>query len=274
MAPKRERDSSAPANEKSGIPTKRPKKGFSVGPANLPDGTYRRRVQKIKRNLIEKAKMKKEYAKVKKQELEHPPSYLLAQNPTAENDQASPSMELHPDRQALLDAPEVPEPEVPEPEVPKLSRGQRAQKRHPPRKHDPFMKEVRFAQKQKEEAENRRKAMEGAQQRRQQKLEQRERYRKAMAKARKGGKNGQRKLGRESKVLLERVKDLIGHLLSSPVSDVAPPSASDATLRIGGHASHTELLTCYNFLKLFIFVAPTPPRFATENHWTMQEVKA
>lgn len=167
--------------------------------------TYSFLVQKIKRNLIEKAKIKKEYAKIKKQELQPAPSYLLAQNPTAENGQEPASMELHPDRQALLNTPEEPEPQVS-----KLSREQRAQKRHPPRKHDPFKKEARFAQKQMEEAENRRKAIEEAQQRRQQKLEQRERYRKAMAKARKGGKNGQRKLGRESKVLLERVKDLVG----------------------------------------------------------------
>lgn len=149
--------------------------------------------------------MKKEYAKIKKQELEPASSYLLPQNPTAKNNQEPASMELHPDRQALLDTPEEAEPHVP-----KLSREQRAEKRYPPRKHDPFKKEARFAQKQREEAENRHKAIEEAQQRRQQKLEQRERHRKAMAKARKGGKNGQRKLGRESKVLLEKVKDLVG----------------------------------------------------------------
>ena len=47
------------------------------------------------------------------------------------------------------------------------------------------------------------------QRQRQQKLEERERFRKAMAKARTGGKNGQRKLGRESKVLLERVQRMV-----------------------------------------------------------------
>ncbi|KAI5284581.1 hypothetical protein KEM52_002846, partial [Ascosphaera acerosa] len=35
---------------------KRKGKGFSVGPANLPDGTYRRKVTKIKEDLIHKAK--------------------------------------------------------------------------------------------------------------------------------------------------------------------------------------------------------------------------
>ena len=41
------------------------------------------------------------------------------------------------------------------------------------------------------------------------KVEERERFRRAMAKARTGGPNGQRKLGRESKVLLEKVKKMV-----------------------------------------------------------------
>ena len=41
-------------------------------------------------------------------------------------------------------------------------------------------------------------------------MEERERFRRAMAKARTGGPNGQRKLGRESKVLLEKVKRMVG----------------------------------------------------------------
>lgn len=41
-------------------------------------------------------------------------------------------------------------------------------------------------------------------------MEERERFRRAMAKARTGGKNGQRKLGRESKVLLEKVRRVVG----------------------------------------------------------------
>ena len=45
---------------------------------------------------------------------------------------------------------------------------------------------------------------------RKQRIAERERFRKAMAKAKSGGLNGQRKLGRESKVLLEKVKKLVG----------------------------------------------------------------
>lgn len=73
----------------------------------------------------------------------------------------------------------------------------------------PFSKEARQAQERKEEAERRRKAMEEANVQRQRKFEERERFRRAMAKARTGGKNGQRKLGRESQVLLEKVKRVL-----------------------------------------------------------------
>lgn len=65
---------------------------------------------------------------------------------------------------------------------------------------------MHLAQQQREETEMRRRATEDSRQERQKKIEERERFRKAMAKARTGGKNGQRKLGRESKVLLEKVK--------------------------------------------------------------------
>jgi hypothetical protein len=62
----------------------------------------------------------------------------------------------------------------------------------------------------KAEAEARRLEFERRDSEKRQKIEERERFRKAMAKARTGGKNGQRKLGKESKVLLERVKRFVG----------------------------------------------------------------
>ena len=52
--------------------------------------------------------------------------------------------------------------------------------------------------------------MEEANRQRLVKMEERERFRKAMARARTGGKNGQRKLGRESVVLLEKVRRVVG----------------------------------------------------------------
>lgn len=43
MAVKRKLDDIGTVAPKSAAPSKKPKKGFSVGPANLPDGTYRRK---------------------------------------------------------------------------------------------------------------------------------------------------------------------------------------------------------------------------------------
>ncbi|KAI4110055.1 MAG: hypothetical protein L6R37_000188 [Teloschistes peruensis] len=188
-------------------PNKKIRKGFSVGPANLPDGTYRRKVKKIKDNLIRKAKVKKSYSKIKEKEPVIPTKYY-AEDTTPENENAPPppaSMEVHPARRAMLAEPEA----LPPPKDPQTL--QRPRERRPRRpKHAPFEKEAQLAQQRKEEAQTRREAAGKAREERQRKIEERERFRKAMAKARTGGKNGQRKLGRESKVLLERVKSLMG----------------------------------------------------------------
>ena len=96
--------------------------------------------------------------------------------------------------------------EYPEPEDNVAAPRQR--KRKP--KHMPFKREYEQAQQRKVEAEERRKAREEADRQRQLKSEERERFRKAMEKAKRSGPNGQRKLGRESRVLLERVKRMVG----------------------------------------------------------------
>lgn len=43
MAPKRTRDGESKPSESRPEPAIKKRKGFSVGPANLPDGTYRRK---------------------------------------------------------------------------------------------------------------------------------------------------------------------------------------------------------------------------------------
>ncbi|PQE21405.1 hypothetical protein CJF30_00008274 [Rutstroemia sp. NJR-2017a BBW] len=59
MAPtKRPREDSTTTTSTSRAP-KKPRPGFRVGPANLPDGTWKRKVDKIKATLIHKAKVKK-----------------------------------------------------------------------------------------------------------------------------------------------------------------------------------------------------------------------
>lgn len=223
MSEKRKRD-----RDEGGMERKKQKRGFVVGPANLPDGTYKRKSmrkpgttarlslsddctdQKIKQNLIDKAKLKKEYAKLKKQgkvpdeeEALPKPASMAADagldEEASEDEKESQepvSTEPHPDRQNLIDEEE---------EAPAEQR--RPRQRRP--KAVPFKKEHEQAQKRKAEAEERRRAREEAERERQRKIEERDKFRRAMAKARTGGKNGQRKLGRESQPLLEKVKRLV-----------------------------------------------------------------
>ncbi|KAG7103988.1 hypothetical protein HYQ44_015300 [Verticillium longisporum] len=68
MAPqKRTRDDTD--DGASSAPQKKHRKGFKVGPDNLPDGPWKRQLTKKKERLIANAKVKKAYAKIKKREL-------------------------------------------------------------------------------------------------------------------------------------------------------------------------------------------------------------
>lgn len=181
---------------------KKQRSGFNIGPDNLPDGTYRRKVIKIKQDMIHKAKLKKSYAKLKAREPIEPSAPI----PSSLSPPPAAPPALHPERQAMLDAPEAPAPgPLHQGLKPKQDRDRRKNKRPAY-----FEKEVAFAEKQKAEQEARRVELERREKERKEKIEDRERFRKAMAKARTGGKNGQRKLGKESKVLLERVKRIVG----------------------------------------------------------------
>lgn len=139
--------------------------------------------------------MKKQGQVFEKEEALPQPASLAVEE--AEEHTAEP----HPDRQTLIEK-EAEEPEQPE-------RTEIRQRKRKP-KAIPFKKEHEEGQRRKAEAEARKKAREEAENERQRKTEERERFRRAMAKARTGGPNGQRKLGRESKVLLEKVKRMVG----------------------------------------------------------------
>ncbi|KUJ10258.1 uncharacterized protein LY89DRAFT_710633 [Mollisia scopiformis] len=197
MAPKRPIDDDGTSPK-----PKKQRTGFTVGPANLPDGTYKRKVIKIKKDLIHKAKLKKSYAKLKAREpaLESAPAFAAEAAPTPE----PASQELHPERQAMLDAPE---PTLPPPLRQPLSRPQQSRNRN--NKPAYFEKEQAFAEQKKAEAEARRLEFERREREKKEKVEEREKFRKAMAKARTGGKNGQRKLGKESQVLLQKVQRMV-----------------------------------------------------------------
>jgi hypothetical protein len=158
-------------------------------------------VIKIKKDLIHKAKVKKSYAKLKAREPIIPTS--IPAEPIEPTEPAS--QELHPERQAMLDAPREP---TPPPNQGKQF-SQRPQQRRS-KKPSYFEKEQAFAAQKKAEADARRLECERREKEKKQKIEERERFRKAMAKARTGGRNGQRKLGKESQVLLEKVRRIVG----------------------------------------------------------------
>ncbi|KAB8232647.1 hypothetical protein BDV23DRAFT_126965 [Aspergillus alliaceus] len=194
MSTKRPRDRDAKSEEqRTTEPPVKKKKGFSVGPANLPDGTYRRKTQKIKADLIQKAKVKKAYAKVQAEELAAAPRksvYELAEENAEHIPHLEPaSLELHPDRQAMLDQPQ--------PARTTDQDGEGRRKRKP--KRSAFTKEMEIAEKRRQEAQKRR-----------EERELRQKDREAMARARRPDQQGKRRLGRESHVLLSRVQRMVG----------------------------------------------------------------
>ncbi len=162
-------------------------------------------VKKIKENIIYKAKLKKQYAKLKAREEEagDAPRKSVYEREAEANVEDNvpvepapePTLEPHPERVKMLEEPEKLTPTF-----------ERRQRRARPQ---PFEKEAEIARRKKDQAEARQKAREEADRERTKKIAERERFRKAMAKAR-GGPNGQRKLGRESKVLLEKAQRLMG----------------------------------------------------------------
>ncbi|KAM0328005.1 hypothetical protein ACHAQA_005404 [Verticillium albo-atrum] len=135
---------------------------------------------------------------------------------------------FHPDRQAMLDNDgEAPNPneiriaaaaatdasKAADPTAPASGvRGQGAYFNPKRRGHKPgyYEKQLAQAETRRAEAAARTAEIERRNQERERKVADRERYRRAMAKARRGGENGQRKLGRESGLLLEKVRRLTG----------------------------------------------------------------
>lgn len=164
-------------------------------------------MQKIKKDLIHKAKLKKQYARLKAQEEGATQKSVYGRDDDDANTDApvepvpEPTLDPHPDRVKMLAERE--RERAPE-------HMQHADRRRKQPRSQPFKKEAELARKNEEEAAARRKAREEAEKERARKLVERERFRKVMAKARSGGPNGQRKLGRESTVLLEKAKRIMG----------------------------------------------------------------
>ncbi|KAF3067111.1 hypothetical protein GL218_08800 [Daldinia childiae] len=211
MAPKRPLESDTVATPAA----KKLRKGFRVGPENLPDGPWRRKVDKIKKDLIHKAKVKKAYKKIKaaEQASSKPNTTLATEDANAnadvdvETEPEPPSPQLHPERQAMLDVDEE-QADLSSPPPP----GDRPprQRKQKVRKPGYFDKAVADGDRKKAEAEARAQEIARQNAERENKIAEREKFRKAMAKARTPGRDGQRKLGRESGLLLEKVKKMVG----------------------------------------------------------------
>lgn len=248
------------------IPEAKKRKGFQVGPENLPDGAWRRRNTKIKENLIHKAKLKKEYKKVKAELAQEQEKKTAPSSSHEDGEAAAPSAPGEPidheqdrqhvnaERQALLDGAPLPpmKKREPQPEQSQPSHHQvdapsdtlattafhsnddepgsateqrpRGDRRSKPRRPDYYDKALQEGSKKKAEMEARAAEQKRREEERERKAAERERLRKAMLKARGikpgaggrgrfgggGRQEGPRKLGRESKVLLDKVKMMVG----------------------------------------------------------------
>jgi len=189
-------------------------------------------VTKIKKELITKAKVKKEYAKVKAEYQKNAPAnpFPIPADPTqpesfksqtADQQPSDNTPQMHPERQAMLEAASAASFRPENGDKSKETTGKDKQEegkqdgpndRRPKKKRRPdyFSKELAEAEKAKKEAEERAAEKKRREEEKQKRIAERERLRKMMAKARQPGKDGKRKLGRESAVLLEKVKKLMG----------------------------------------------------------------
>jgi hypothetical protein len=170
--------------------------------------TLYRIVTKVKKELIHKAKVKKAYAKIKAREQENaqpaktsepaqdeaPVEGVEANQPEEEGEK------MHPTRHLMLaDEAKAQENSVGEP----TSDGNRRRTRRP----GYYEKQLGKAAQRREEQEARQAEFQRRREEREQKMAERERYKKAMAKTR--DRNGNKKLGRESSLLLDKVRKMV-----------------------------------------------------------------
>lgn len=182
---------------------------------------------KIKKDLIHKAKVKKQYAKVKAQEqkkTDSKPKEVSGARAAApvnhegedgdqgeseddsdgggSDDDVDAGERLHPTRHLMLKDEEAAQAGV-SVQGQVASDGQRRRTRRP----GYYDKQLAKAEERRAEAEERAQKMQRRREEREKRLAERERYKKAMAKTR--GKDGKKKLGRESTLLLGKVKRMM-----------------------------------------------------------------
>lgn len=189
-------------------------------------------VTQIKQTLIHKAKVKKAYAKVKARELNpdssKPRTIAAGSHVTSDveesdlgqskggpgcddqdgdddaHTQEARSQDMHPARHLMLQDEEKAQAGAESADgVQTSSDGRRRRSRRP----GYYDKQLKKADQKRAEAEQRALEMQRRREEREKKLAERDRFRKAMAKTR--GPDGRKKLGRESTLLLDKVKKLV-----------------------------------------------------------------
>ena len=201
-------------------------------------------MDRIKKELIHKAKVKKAYKKVKAREeaQKETEEASKAKSKAADdeirvefdrdvqqeegvgredeandaNEPLPPSPKLHPERQAMLDDGEDDnEDDNADVDHPPHRRGHpnnnnQKKKKKNQRRPGYFDQAMEEGGRKKAEAEERAREAERRRKEREDRLAERQRFNRALAKARIPGRDGKRKLGRESGFMLEKVKRLVG----------------------------------------------------------------
>ena len=179
-------------------------------------------VTKVKKDLIHKAKVKKQYAKVKAQEEKEratPKGPQASAGELASGEDGDQSHgdagdsenagkgndggAIHPTRHLMLKDEEAAQAGAAESDRAGVSDGQRRRTRRP----GYYDKQLEKAEQKRTEAEERAREVQRRREEREKRLAERERYKKAWAKTR--GKDGKKKLGRESTLLLDKVKKMM-----------------------------------------------------------------
>lgn len=175
-------------------------------------------VDRAKRDLIHRAKVKKEYAKIKAADQKAAEAKAHGDNEgdEGEDEVKSPQgdakgeegeeegEQIHPARQLMLKDEEMAQAGADPEKKAGFSDGQRRRTRRP----GYYDKQMEKAAERREEAETKRTEFERRMEERAQKRAERDKFKRAMAKTR--DKDGNKKLGRESSLLLEKVKRLVG----------------------------------------------------------------
>jgi hypothetical protein len=148
--------------------------------------------------------VKKAYAKIKAQEEANAPKKSVYDTPEDQTETTKDengtkdanTLELHPDRIAMLNEPELAPAPTSRPE--RRPRGDGKQRERRP-KPSAFTKEMEYAEKQRKFEEKRRKEVEA-----------KKKEREALIRAKRPDQFGKRRLGRESNALLSRVQRMVG----------------------------------------------------------------